>query len=77
MQVKCARTKADDVVIARTTMHDIPRPRVVLDPPDKPLRATFDFPDPFLACHGAPRELVSAVLRGRVQHDGDLSQPAR
>ena len=77
MRVECARTEADDVVVARATMHDIPSPRVVLDPPDEPLRATFDLPDPFPTCHGGPGELVSAILRGRVQHNSDLTQLTR
>jgi hypothetical protein len=71
-----ARTEADDVVVARTAMHDVSRPRVVLDPPDEPLRATLDFTDALFARHGAPGELVPPVL-GRVQHDRDLAQPAR
>ena len=75
--MKCTRTEADDVVVVRKTMHDIPRSRVILDLPDEPLRATFDLPDPLLVRYGAPEKLVSAALRGRVHHDGDLTQSAR
>ena len=70
------RTKANHVMVARTAMHDVSRPGVVLDPPDEPLRAPLDLTDALLARHGASRELVS-TFRGRVQHDSDLAQPTR
>ena len=70
------RTKANDVMVARTAMHDVSRPRIVLDPPDEPLRAPLDLTDTILARHGTSGELVS-TFRGRVQHDSDLVQPAR
>jgi len=54
-------TEADDVVVARATMHDVPRPRVVLDPPDDPLRAALDLTDALLARYGAPRELMPSA----------------
>lgn len=75
-QVRRGRTEADDVVVARAAMYDVPRPRVVLDPPNEPLRAALDLTDAFLACYGAPGELILSV-EGRVQHDRDFAQPAR
>jgi hypothetical protein len=75
-QVRCGRTETNDVVIARTAMHDVTRPRIVLDPPDEPLRAPLDFTDALLARDGAPREL-GPTFRGRVQYDSNFAQPTR
>ena len=71
-QMRGARTEADDVVVSRATMHDVTRPRVILDPPDEPLWAALDLTDPLLARHGTPGELVPPYRR-RVQHDSDLA----
>ena len=42
-------------------MHDIPRPRIVLDPPHEPLRATLDLPDILQPRDRTTRELKLAV----------------
>ena len=65
------RTDADGIVVAPSTMHDVTRPRVVPDPPDKPLRAMVDLTDALLARQCGPRELVSPV-RHRVRYDSDF-----
>lgn len=69
------RTEADYVVVPRTAVYDIPHPRVILDPPDESLWATFDLTNIFLARNDAARELISGLLV-RVQHDLDPAQPA-
>jgi hypothetical protein len=58
-------------------MHDIPRPSIVLNPPDKSLRATLDLADALLACDDTPWELNRRLNNPvRVKHDLDLAQPA-
>ena len=69
------RTEADNVVVPRAAVHDVPRPRVVLYPPDEPLRAAFNLADTFLARDGTPGELACLRLPARVQHDHDFAQP--
>jgi hypothetical protein len=69
------RTEADDVVVLGTAVYDVPHPRVILDPPDKPLWAGLDLTNIILARGGATRELISRLLV-QVQHDLNFARRA-
>jgi hypothetical protein len=63
-------------------VHDIPRPRIILDPPHEPLRATLDLADVLQPRDSTTRELKLAVRsaqpRIRVAHNHDVlaAQPS-
>lgn len=71
----CGRTETDDVVVPRTAVYDVSRPRVILDPPYEPLWATLNLTNILQASDHATRELISRLIV-RIDHHLDAAQPA-
>ena len=75
------RTEADDVVVPRAAVYDIPSPGIILDPPHEPLRAALDLADVLHPRDRTTRELKLAVLprwlRVRVAHHHDVALAAQ
>jgi len=57
------RTEADDVVIPCAAVHHVPRPSIVLDPPDESLRAALDLTDVLHPRDGTTGELKLKLKR--------------